>query len=309
MRGLDFAKARHNRCTSEVITLGSALASMTQTFAAAGLETPALDARRLIAAALGADPILLLRNPDRLLSEDDCRRLIEFSARRLAREPVSRIEGRRAFHGLDLEIGPSTLDPRPDTETLVEAIVSLAGPPAVPKIPEPKILDLGTGSGAILIALLDKLPGATGLGVDIDESAVQIASRNATRHGLSNRARFQVSNWLDQIVDRFDIIVSNPPYIRSGKIAGLDPEVARYDPLPALDGGPDGLDAYRSIARRIADVLAPGGWVAVEVGIGQCEAALDILTTALSPDSALVECRTWRDLGGIIRCVAVRSRV
>lgn len=284
-------------------TLGAALSAMTRSFAAAGLDTPALDARRLTSSALALDPVQLLRDPERPLSAWDHRRLAVVTARRLAREPVSRIEGKRSFRGLELEIDQATLDPRPDTETLVDAVFDLlAGRSGA------RILDLGTGSGAIIVALLNGLPEATGVGTDIEEAALHVATRNASRHGLLDRARFQRSDWLDQIGDRFDVVVANPPYIASSELRALEPEVALYDPVTALDGGPDGLTAYRAIALRIAEVLEPNGWIVVEVGAGQCEAVSRILTAALT-GAGSIERRTWHDRGGISRCVAIRARV
>lgn len=284
-------------------TLGAALSAMTRAFARAGLDTPGLDARRLAMFALGLDAACLLRDPERQLSRHDIRRLAEVMARRLAREPVSRIEGWRSFHGLALEIDGATLDPRPDTETLVEATLDLlAG------MQSPTILDIGTGSGAILVALLTELPRATGVGIDIDEAALRVAARNAARHKVHDRARFLRSNWLDQVDDRFDVVVSNPPYIPSSELADLEPEVLRHDPVGALDGGPDGYMAYRAIASRAARVLKPNGWIAVEVGAGQAETVADMLAAVLSGPHR-VERRIWRDVGRINRCVAVRTRV
>jgi release factor glutamine methyltransferase len=286
----------------DAATLGAAVAAMVRAFAEAGLDTPALDARRLATLALGLEPVSLLREPERPLSGHDRVRLAEVTARRLAREPVSRIEGRRAFHGLDLEIGPATLDPRPETETLVGAVLDLAKERTAPRI-----LDLGTGSGAILLALLHHLPEAIGLGVDISEGALRVAARNAARHGLAGRAAFRRSSWLDEVAGRFDVVVSNPPYIPAREVAALDPEVVRFDPVAALDGGPDGLAAYRAIAGRVADVLKPDAWVAVEVGAGQSEPVARILGDAF-PKETPVDCRIWSDLAGIARCVAVRAR-
>jgi release factor glutamine methyltransferase len=275
---------------------------MTRAFADAGLDTPALDARRLVIFALGLEPVSLLREPERPLTEEERGRLTQVATRRLAREPVSRIEGKRMFHGLDLDIGPATLDPRPDTETLVEAALGLAR-----EWEAPHILDLGTGSGAILLALLHRRPEATGLGTDISEDALRMAEHNAARHGLARRAKFRRASWLDGVDGQFDIVVSNPPYIPEADLAALDPEVARFDPRAALDGGPDGLAAYRAIAGSVASVLKPDGWIAVEVGAGQCEAVAQILRDAF-PDEAAIDGRIWPDLGGIARCVAVRAR-
>lgn len=284
-------------------TLGAAVVAMTRAFTDAQLDTPALDARRLVLFALGLEPVVLLREPERVLSSEERSRLAKFAARRLQREPVSRIEGWRAFHGLELEIGPATLDPRPDTETLVDAAIEL-----VQDCPAPRILDLGTGSGAILLALLHRLPKATGVGTDISEDALSVAERNAARHALADRAAFRRSNWLAAVDGRFDLVVSNPPYIPQCDLSLLEPEVGRFDPPAALDGGADGLDAYRAIAGSVANVLNSGAWVAVEVGAGQAETVAQILRDDLASDHAC-QCRIWHDLGGIARCVAVRARV
>lgn len=291
----------------EATTLGRAVALMTRALAEAGLDTPALDARRLVAWALGLEPVALLREPERPLSEADRKRLAAVTARRLAREPVSRIEGRRGFHGLDLEIAASTLDPRPETETLVDAVLDLVRSGQAPGGLAPRILDLGTGSGAILIALLVALPDASGLGTDVSEDALAVAGRNAARAGVSPRATFRRSCWLADVDRGFDLVVSNPPYIPSGDIAGLEAEVSRFDPPAALDGGPDGLDAYRAIAADVVGALVPDGWVAVEIGAGQCEDVGSILSRAFAK-AADVDYRIWQDLAGTPRCVAVRSR-
>lgn len=283
-----------------------ALSDLIAAFRAVGIETPALDARRLAVGCLGIDAIDLLREPERPITSDDRSRLSEAAGRRLAREPVSRILGERAFYGLDFEIDPSTLDPRPDTETLVDGVVALVEQGLVPGGDAPRILDIGTGSGAILVALLNRLPGATGLGIDISERALAVAARNAARHGVSQRARFQHSAWLEAVEGQFDIVVSNPPYIPSREIAGLDPDVAAFDPIAALDGGADGLDAYRALAAECPRVMVPAGWIAVEVGAGQsCDVAQLLCATLGRPGGSS---RIWTDLGGVARCVAVKAR-
>ena len=283
--------------------LGEALAAMTRAFATAGLDSPALDARRLARHALALDPAVLIREPERSLSAAERERLTDATTRRLQREPVSRIEGRRAFHRLDLEIGPATLDPRPETETVVDAVLELIAAGEMPGGSSPRILDLGTGSGAILLALLDAVPGARGTGVDISHEALQIAARNAARCGLSDRATFLRSCWYTAIAGTFDVIVSNPPYIPTADIARLDPEVVRFDPLAALDGGPDGLDAYRIIATGAARLLDAGGWILVEVGHGQHHDVASLFNAA-----AFMDPRIWPDLAGTPRCVAARAR-
>lgn len=287
-------------------TLASAVSYLTTAFCEAGLETPSLDARRLVLGCLGLPPVALLREPERPVSPGE-RRLLDVAARRrLAREPVSRILGERGFHGLDLEIGPATLDPRPETETLVDGVLELVRQGRVPVGSEPRILDLGTGSGAILVALLHRLPAASGLGVDISQAALEIAARNASRHGLAHRAAFKLSTWLAAVEGQFDIVVSNPPYIPTHAIATLEPEVS-FDPHAALDGGPDGLAPYRAIAHQAPRVLARGGWLAVEVGVDQADSVATILGEAVCGATAN-GVQVWNDLAGIPRCVAVQAR-
>jgi release factor glutamine methyltransferase len=291
-------------------TLRQAVRSLAITFRDAGLETPDLDARRLVLDGLSLDSATLLREPDRRLDSREQQRIREACTRRLAREPVSRILGKRAFYGLDLEISPATLDPRPDTETLVDGVLRLISDGRAPGGEAPHILDIGTGSGAILVAVLSRLPKATGLGTDISAEALAVARRNASRHGLARRAGFQKTSWADGIKGPFDLVISNPPYISTEKLSGLEPEVAHFDPRGALDGGADGLSAYRAIAGSLPRILAPGGWVAVEVGVGQSDAVASILANGLNDrrndvaSSGLI----WCDLGGIARCVALEAR-
>jgi release factor glutamine methyltransferase len=291
-------------------TLRQAVRSLATAFRSVGFETPDLDARRLVLDGLSLDGASLLREPDRCLDDEEQQRIREACTRRLARAPVSRILGKRAFYGLDLEISPATLDPRPDTETLVYGVLRLIADGRPPGGDAPRILDIGTGSGAILVALLSRLPKATGLGTDISEEALAVARRNASRHGLTHRARFEKTSWADDIKGPFDLVISNPPYISTEKLAGLEPEVARFDPLCALDGGADGLSAYRAIARGLLRILAPRGWVAVEVGMGQSDAVASILADGLNDgrNDAASDALIWFDLGGIARCVAREAR-
>ncbi|MGD9804581.1 MAG: peptide chain release factor N(5)-glutamine methyltransferase [Hyphomicrobiaceae bacterium] len=291
-------------------TLRDAVRSLAGAFHAAGLETPDLDARRLVLEILSLDGTALLRKPDRPLDAKEQQRLAEARIRRLGREPVSRILGTRAFHGLDLEIAPATLDPRPDTETLVDGILKLVAEGRVPGGDAPRILDIGTGSGAILIALLHELPKASGFGTDISAPALAVAERNAARYGVSGRSRFKRTSWLDGIDSRFDLIVSNPPYIPTRDLPALEPEVALFDPEAALDGGLDGLVAYRAIANGLRGCIAPGGWVAVEVGVGQSDDVTAILANCLRNglDHDDGSAHVWYDLGGIARCVAREAR-
>ncbi|MDX2158062.1 MAG: peptide chain release factor N(5)-glutamine methyltransferase [Hyphomicrobiaceae bacterium] len=289
------------------IALGTAMGRVTAAFREAGLDSPGLDARRLVCWALALDGAALWRSPEMMLGTEACARLASACRRRLAREPVSRIVGARHFHGLELEIGKSTLDPRPETETLVDGVLDLVAKDLVPGGSTPRILDLGTGSGAILIALLARLRGATGLGTDISDAALATARRNATRHGIGQRAEFRRSSWLAAVDTAFDIVVSNPPYIARHEIARLAPEVREHDPLAALDGGTDGIDAYRAILAGLSGRIARGGWLVLEVGDGQAEAVAQLVIAA-NCAPALELSGVWTDLSGIRRCVAARAR-
>lgn len=261
---------------------------------AAGVDTPELDARLLAEHALGLTREQLFAQPDAPVGADAAARFHALVERRAAREPVSRILGERAFWTLDLSLNADTLDPRPDTETIVEAALD-----AIPdRAGALSVLDLGTGTGCILLALLAELPGATGLGIDVSPAAVEAAAGNARRNGLAERARFRVGNWGEGLVERFDLVVSNPPYIPSSDIPSLDPEVREHDPLRALDGGADGLDAYRAIAAQLPGLLKPQGIVALEVGAGQAGDVAGLLEAQGVRVTGIV-----RDLGGIERCV------
>ncbi len=288
-------------------SLGEAHRQLAARFAAAGLDTPALDARLLVTGALHVEAAEAIRNPERPLDAAALALIETFANRRLAREPVSRILGLRPFYGLDLEIGPATLDPRPDTETLVDMVLQLVQEGRTTGGSTPRILDLGTGSGAIVIALLLALPGASGVATDIAPEALAIARRNARRHDVTDRLETVDTSWLDGIAGPFDVIVSNPPYIPSAVIAGLEPEVQHHDPKAALDGGLDGLDAYRVLVPAVGPALSPGGWLALEIGLGQDVDVARIAATcpAFGPNPKLLHrC----DLAGHVRCVAVQAR-
>jgi len=230
----------------------------------------------LLCAALGVDHAALVRDPDAPLGAG-ADRLAQFAARRLGREPVSRIIGYREFWGARFELGPDTLDPRADTETLVEAVLAHVGA----DVGRPwRLLDLGVGSGAIIGALLQSLPEASGVGVDISAAACAIARRNLAANGFAARSQIVCANWTAPLRGAFDIIVSNPPYIRGDELAGLAPEVRLHDPQLALDGGADGLDAYRAVIPAAAALLAPDGVLALEFGLGQGEEVAAILRAA-----------------------------
>ena len=249
------------------------------------------DLLREVAARLSAGGVESARTEARILIEyakGDRSTLESIIARRIAHEPIAYITGHREFWSLDFEVGPGVLIPRPETETLVEEALK-----AFPERDAPlNVLDLGTGSGAILIAFLSERPNARGLGVEQSQDAMIWARRNVTRHRVESRLRLQGDDWLMLGEGRFDLIFSNPPYIESGVVPTLDSDVKDYEPLAALDGGHDGLDAYRALAPIIAAQLATGGRAFLEIGQGQEQKVPMILkasgleTTRLAPDLA-----------------------
>ncbi|QQP92323.1 peptide chain release factor N(5)-glutamine methyltransferase [Skermanella sp. TT6] len=260
----------------------------------AGIDTPELDARLLTGAALGMTREHMLIHATARLNQPQVARVLGFVARRVGREPVSRILGRREFWSLDFTLSPATLDPRPDSETVVEE--ALAG--VADRQASLSVLDLGTGTGCLLLAVLSELPKATGLGIDRSEEAVETARANARRLGLGQRARFSTGDWASGIEDRFDLVISNPPYIPDADIEALAPEVTRFDPPAALAGGPDGLDAYRTIVAQLPGVLKPGGRIIFEVGFGQ---SADV--SALLRAAGFGRIGVRKDLGGVERVV------
>jgi release factor glutamine methyltransferase len=271
-------------------------------FRAARIETPELDARLLLCRAAGLTQEAYVAAPETLLSEDAVSRFEAMIARRLEGEPVSRIVGAREFYGRTFALDRHTLDPRPDTETLIGAVLDTLGREGRRR-EKLRILDLGTGTGAILLTLLAELPLARGVGSDVSPGALEIARRNARDLGVADRASFVAGDWFEPIEGKFDIVVSNPPYIASAEIAGLPREV-RYDPLLALDGGADGLQAYRRIASGVGRILNPGGLVFLEIGETQGETVLALLREAgLKIDAGR---SVWTDLGGRQRSVGAR---
>jgi len=282
---------------------GPSIESARRTLAAqlksAGDDEAELDARILLGAALNLDLTGIIAQASRKLTPAEAALLAQYARRRIAGEPVARILGQKEFWGLPLQLSPATLVPRPDTETVVELALQLlrAGGELDRSL---RIADLGTGSGAILLALLSELPAAKGFGTDISEEALQTAAANAARAGLSDRATFIACDYASGLAGQFDLIVSNPPYIRSSDIAGLAAEVANHDPLAALDGGADGLDAYRTLIPQAARLLAPGAVLVVEAGQGQ-SGLIEALMTAAGLTAATAP---KADLAGIPRAVA-----
>lgn len=254
------------------MTIRAALAGGAATLAAAGVPDAGRDARRLMAAALAvpADRVtLLLGDP---LPEAAAGAFARMLAERARFRPVAQIVGRREFWGRDFAVTGAVLDPRPETETLVE--LALAGP--APR----RVLDIGVGSGAILLTLLAEWPGARGLGTDIDEAALAVARENAQRLGVADRAEFTRADWLDGVAGPFDLVASNPPYIAAAEVEALAPDVRAWEPRHALTPGPTGLESYRAIAAGVGRVLAPGGRLLVEIGAGQGAAVAGILAGA-----------------------------
>jgi release factor glutamine methyltransferase len=262
------------------------------------VDSAELDARILVGAALGLDLTGLIAAAARPLTAVESVRLEDFARRRLAGEPVARILGIKEFWGLPLQLSPATLVPRPDTETVVELALEICrGKRRL------RIADIGTGSGAILVALLSELPEACGIGTDISPAALRIAASNAARLGFAPRAAFVACDYAAALSGVFDLIVSNPPYIRSSEIAGLADEVRKYDPPGALDGGADGLDAYRTLIPQAAHLLALGGTLIVEAGLGQSGRIQGLMTAA----GLTLERPPKADLAGVPRAVAGRK--
>jgi release factor glutamine methyltransferase len=275
-------------------TIAAVLDSVAAALTGAGFDEPRRRARRLVAAALGVSEASVFAHQGDVLAAAEQGRIAALLRRSLAHEPLSRFVGRREFWGLDLMLSPETLDPRPDSETVVEAILA--------RLPERRgryrFLDLGTGTGCLLLALLSEYPEASGVGIDIAAGAACTARGNAERLRLGDRAAFVVGDWGRAMVGGFDAVVANPPYIASAAISALPPEVRNYDPWPALDGGADGLQAYRAIAADLPRLLHPAGCFATEIGAGQANAVAGILAAAGLRIERLV-----LDLAGIVRCL------
>jgi len=281
------------------LSLGQAHATATRLLRQAKNETPELDARLLLCHAAGLSHEAFVAGLNDTLPVDAGARFSALFERRLAGEPVSRIMGVRQFYGRSFRIDGSTLDPRPDTETLIEAALTL-----VDRWAPLRLLDLGTGSGCILITLLAELRKATGVGVDLSLPALECALANAKTLGIAERADFLASDWLEAVSGTFDLVVANPPYLSQADMAGLAREVRDHDPIGALDGGPDGLSAYRRIAPKLRKVLRPGGIALFEIGPSQADA----VSTLLAWEDLAVDSGQWRDLVGRPRVVGVRAK-
>lgn len=278
--------------------LSEALHLITALLTEAKIHQADAEARMLVLAATKITHTQLITQSERAVSQEEADMLSSWVSRRLAGEPVTRMMGRRDFWTLDLRVTPNVLDPRADTEVIVETALDLLGARRNEAL---RILDLGTGTGALLLALLSECPKATGIGVDLSPDACALAQENTERNGLSTRATIRRGCWADGLYEKFDLVLSNPPYIETATIPKLDREVREHDPLLALDGGADGLDAYRAIVLDLPRLLAPDGFCVLELGIGQAEAVTDIGKAA-----GLVRSALRRDLGGIERALALR---
>lgn len=285
------------------ISVDEAQRILSKSFALAGIESGMTDARALIGAALRLSRAQLLAQSDRLLEPREIAAIDALAARRMKREPVSRILGRKEFWSLMLDVTPDVLVPRPDTETLIEAALDYVVRGGL-RLEPLRILDIGTGTGALMLALLQELPNARGVATDVSVAALHVARGNAERLKLASRCSFVACNLADGVQGRFDLIVSNPPYIARGAIASLDPEVRDFDPRLALDGGADGLDAYRAIAASVPPLLAPGGRLIMELGVGQAPPV-----TALFEATKFIVLSIRNDLGGIARALIAKIGV
>jgi release factor glutamine methyltransferase len=282
------------------VSIAGARRALARMFAAAGLDTPALDARVLVGHALGLDHAGLTAAAERVLDPAERERIAAVASRRLAREPVSRIVGMKEFWGLPLRVNPAVLVPRPETETVVAtalAALDRDGDCARPL----RIADLGTGSGALLLALLSELPNAFAIGTDLSTAALALARDNAQQLGLAARAVFVACDFAAALGGALDLIVANPPYVTSAELAQLAPEVRDHDPSLALDGGPDGLRAYRALVADAPRLIGAAGHMVVEVGAGQADAVASLFASQQPLDVTAA-----RDLAGMSRALHIR---
>ncbi len=282
------------------MTAGELLDAAAAKLRQAGSDAAAREARLLLAAISGIEVGRLLAWPETEIAAETAANFHSALLRRLAHEPLSRILGKREFWSLEFRLGPDTLDPRPDSETLIAAALDRVGARDRPL----RLLDLGTGTGCLLLSLLHEFPASWGLGVDISPAAARVAQANAAALGLGPRAVFLAGDWAAAICGRFDLIIANPPYIADGEIPALMPEVRLFDPRRALDGGPDGLDAYRQILAALPRLLTPQGFAVLELGAGQANAvSAEATAVGLRP----IEIR--RDLGGIERALLLTHSI
>jgi release factor glutamine methyltransferase len=274
-------------------TVEFCMTAATARLKAVGIEQPRREIRLLLAHALAVDPAAILGHPEYQVPDHEG--FFDLVERRARGVPMSHILGRREFWSLEFQVTPDTLDPRADSETLVEAVLAVV---AARRDEALTVLDLGTGTGCLLLAVLSELPQAVGVAVDLSTPAVAVARENARRLGLAGRAHFLVGDWAAALIGKFDVILANPPYVLHGAIDGLQPEVAQFEPRLALDGGVDGLDAYRHLSGDLARLFHSGGIAAFEVGAGQWAQVAGIMRGAgFGVDAPIA------DLAGVDRCV------
>ena len=291
------------KSTPSVKTRADLLRYLREEFRAASIDTADLDARVLACEAAKVSLEKFISDPQESVDNQQLLRAIEFRKRRLAGEPVARILNVREFWSQDFSLNAATLVPRPETEFLVEAAVCWI---KSEQLKSPRVADLGTGSGCILVSILGEIPAATGIGVDISGEAIEAALSNAATARVADRAAFRLGSWVEALDGTFDLIVSNPPYIPTEDIDALEIGVAQYDPRIALDGGPDGLDAYRVIGAGAGDKLSTGGGLIVEIGMGQAQAVVTIME--LNGFEPLDQYKIYLDLAGVERILVFQKR-
>jgi release factor glutamine methyltransferase len=280
-----------------MVTIATTLADAARRLGGGGIANPRGEARILLSHVLGLGAEKIIGHPDFEIDGDSAIKFEHALSRRVRREPMSHVLGKREFWSLDFQVTPDTLDPRPDSETLVEAVLEFT----IDRKRCLRVLDLGTGTGCLLLAILSELPNATGVGVDISPAALEIAKVNSAALGLDGRAEFRLAQWDAGLDGDFDIVVSNPPYIPTGELELLEPEVARFEPRLALDGGGDGLSEYRALAPVIARRVRGPGIAVIELGAGQSGPVVEIMTSA-----GLHISGQRHDLGGVTRCLVLQ---
>ena len=279
------------------LTVGGALDVARRRLREAGIEDANREARLLLGHATGLDAATIIGYPDRYLTPEDASAMTAVVTDRARRRPMAQVIGSREFWSLPFRVTEATLDPRPDSESVIHAVLDQVRD----RTARYRVLDLGTGTGCLLLAVLRELPNATGMGTDISADAIAVAAWNADRLDLRNRARFSVGEWDRALSGRFDIIVSNPPYIPTDDIDRLAPEISHFEPRQALDGGEDGLAAYRALSTALAKLMAEDGFAAIEIGSGQRAPVESIFRRAGLSATSVVD-----DLAGISRCLVVR---
>jgi len=279
-------------------TIQSALELCINKLNAQKIENARFEARLLVGHVLDVETHILVAYPERQMSEKAFDQVNELLARRLVREPMSQILGMREFWSLDFKVTKDTLTPRPDSETLIEAVLEHFPDPKTPL----RILDLGVGTGCLILSVLHEYSCATGLGVDVSEKALDVAIENSERLNLKERVDFQLGNWAEGIDEKFDLVLSNPPYIPEADLESLEPEVKDYEPASALFAGPEGLDDYVRLAKAVPKLLKPKGISIIELGIGQADSV-----GKLFKDVGLSIIQQPKDLGGIVRCLVIQQ--